>query len=413
MPLPTPAQAAIAAELARWQAELDRTARTKPSDPSREKSIRERIAALKEREKSIRPATTMVMQELPQSRETHVLIRGSHKVKGDRVTPGVPEVLHPLRAGQPLDRLGLARWLVDPRNPLVGRVIMNRIWAQYFGRGIVETSEDFGVQGEPPSHPELLAWLAKELVRQGWSQKAMHRLIVTSATYRQSSRVTPDRLERDPFNRLFSRGPRFRMEAEMVRDQALALGGLLKRTIGGPSVFPYQPDGIWFVPYSGDRWNESRGGDQYRRGLYTFWRRSAPYPAFLAFDAPSREVCCERRSRTNTPLQALATLNDPAFVQPAAALARRILAESQGTVEERAAFAFRLVLARRPRKAERDHLVALYAENLAQYRREPAAAAAIVAVGPAAQSDAGRAELAAWTVVANVLLNLDETVTKG
>jgi hypothetical protein len=327
-------------------------------------------------------------------------------------------VLHPLGAGQPPDRLGLARWLVDPRNPLVGRVIMNRIWAQYFGRGIVETSEDFGVQGEPPSHPELLAWLAKELVRQGWSQKAMHRLIVTSATYRQSSRVTPDRLERDPFNRLFSRGPRFRMEVEMVRDQALALGGLLKRTIGGPSVFPHQPDGIWAAPYSGDRWNESRGGDQYRRGLYTFWRRSAPYPAFLAFDAPSREVCCERRSRTNTPLQALATLNDPAFVQPAAALARRIIAESRGTAEDRAAFGFRLVLARRPRKAELDQLVALHAENLAQYRRDPAAAAAMAAVGPGASADAtsrntDKAELAAWTVVANVLLNLDETVTKG
>ena len=212
---------------------------------------------------------------------------------------------------------------------------MNRIWAQIFGRGIVETSEDFGIQGEPPSHPELLAWLATEFVRQGWSMKAMHRLIVTSATYRQSSRVTPDRLERDPYNRLFSRGPRFRMEAEMVRDQALAVSGLLKRTIGGPSVFPYQPDGIWFAPYSGERWTESRDGDQYRRGLYTFWRRSAPYPSFIAFDAPSREVCCERRSRTNTPLQALATLNDPAFVQPAAALAGRILDESTGTVEDR------------------------------------------------------------------------------
>ncbi len=243
----------------------------------------------------------------------------------------------------------------------------------------------------------------------------MHRLIATSATYRQSSRVTPDRIERDPFNRLFSRGPRFRMEAEMVRDQALALGGLLKRTIGGPSVFPYQPDGIWFVPYSGERWTESRAGDQYRRGLYTFWRRSAPYPAFLAFDAPSREVCVERRSRTNTPLQALATLNDPAFVQPAAALGRRIARESRGTPADRAAYGFRLVLARKPRKAELDHLVALHAENLAQYRRDPAAAAAMAAIGGANAIDDGadRAELAAWTVVANVLLNLDETVTKG
>jgi hypothetical protein len=202
------------------------------------------------------------------------------------------------------------------------------------------------------------------------------------------------------------------MEAEMVRDQALALSGLLKRTLGGPSVFPYQPDGIWFAPYSGERWNESTGGDQYRRGLYTFWRRSAPYPSFLAFDAPSREVCCERRSRTNTPLQALATLNDPAIVQPAAALARRILSESRGTTaEDRAAYGFRLVLARRPRAAELRHLVGLYAENLFQYRRDPAAAAALIASNALRAGD--QPELAAWIVVANVLLNLDETLTKG
>jgi hypothetical protein len=422
--IPTPDEAArqggIRGERARLQAELDRAAKAKPPDASRLKSIKEQIAALEKQEAAIHPATTMVMQELPQPRETHVLIRGSHNVKGDRVAPGVPAVLHPLAPGQPPNRLSLARWLVNPRNPLVGRVTMNRVWAQEFGRGIVETSEDFGVQGEPPSHPELLAWLAEELVRQDWSLKAMHRLIVTSATYRQSSRVTPDRLERDPYNRLFSRGPRFRMEAEMVRDQALALSGLLRRTIGGPSVFPYQPEGIWFAPYSSERWNESRGGDQYRRGLYTFWRRSAPYPAFLAFDAPSREVCCERRARTNTPLQALSTLNDPAFVQPAAALARRILEESQGkgTIADRAAYAFRLVLARRPRAAELRHLVALYAENLDQYRRDPAAAGKLAAEGQgrAPMIHAGgidQAELAAWTVVANVLLNLDETVTKG
>ena len=231
----------------------------------------------------------------------------------------------------------------------MGRVIMNRMWAQIFGRGIVETGEDFGVQGEPPSHPDLLDWLATEFFEQRLSLKAMQRLIVTSATYRQSSRVTPDRLEKDPYNRLFSRGPRFRMEAEMVRDQALAISGLLKQKIGGPSVFPYQPEGIWFAPYSGDRWIESRDGDQYRRGLYTFWRRSAPYPSFIAFDAPSREVCTERRSRTNTPLQALATLNDPAFVQPASALASRIVSESKGTVEDRVSYGFRLVLARQAR----------------------------------------------------------------
>jgi hypothetical protein len=206
------------------------------------------------------------------------------------------------------------------------------------------------------------------------------------------------------------------MEAEMVRDQALAVSGLLKSAIGGPSVFPYQPAGIWFAPYSNDRWTESKNGNQFRRGLYTFWRRSSPYPAFIAFDAPSREVSCERRSRTNTPLQALATLNDPAFVQPAAALARRILAESKGTIEDRAVHAFRLVLARKPLPAESIHVVELYHENLDRYRRDPAAAEATAMTGLAtiaSASDLDKAELAAWTVVANVLLNLDETLTKG
>jgi len=423
--LPTPEQIAkqaeIRAELARWQAQLDQATKASAKTQASEKEItlkpiRDKIVALKKQEAAIRPATTMVMRELPQPRATTVLVRGSHNVKGEPVSPAVPKVLHPLSPDQPPNRLGLARWLVDPRNPLVGRVIMNRLWAQDFGRGIVETSEDFGVQGEPPSHPELLAWLAKEFTRQSWSLKAMHRLIVTSATYRQSSRVTPDRLERDPYNRLFSRGPRFRMEAEMVRDQALAVSGLLKRAIGGPSVFPYQPDGIWFAPYSNDRWIESKNGNQFRRGLYTFWRRSSPYPAFITFDAPSREFSCERRSRTNTPLQALATLNDPAFVQPAAALARRILAESNGTIEDRVVHAFRLVLARKPLPAESGHLVELYHENLDRYRRDPAAAEVTAMTALATIASAGgldKAELAAWTVVANVLLNLDETLTKG
>jgi hypothetical protein len=239
---------------------------------------------------------------------------------------------------------------------------------------------------------------------------------VTSATYRQSSQVTPDRLERDPYNRWFSRGPRFRMEAEMVRDQALAVSGLLKRTIGGPSVYPYQPEGIWFVPYSSDRWTESRDGNQFRRGLYTFWRRSAPYPTFTVFDAPSREFCCERRARTNTPLQALATLNDPAFVQPAVALAQRVLTESKGTLENRARFAFRVVLARAPLSVELSHVIELYRENLESYQRDHAAAKAMVMIAPIAGQDTAsldQAELAAWTVIANVLLNLDETVTKG
>jgi hypothetical protein len=415
IPVPTALQrarlSAIRAELARWQAKLAEV--KQEGAVLRVKSISEQIDALKKQEAAVQPATTMVMQELPAPRATHVLIRGSHNVRGEPVAPGVPAVLHGLPPDAPRNRLGLARWLVDPRNPLVGRVTMNRLWAEHFGRGIVETSEDFGVQGEPPSHPELLAWLATEFVRQGWSFKAMQRLIVTSATYRQSSRATPDRLERDPYNRFLARGPRFRMEVEMLRDQALAASGILKGTIGGPSVFPYQPDGIWFTPYSSERWTESHGGDQFRRGLYTFWRRSAPYPSFVVFDAPSREVCCERRARTNTPLQALATLNDPGFVQPAAALATRIVRELKGTPEDRARAAFRLVLARKPTSAELRHLVELYQENLNDYHRHPASALELARAGPADSDGVDKAQLAAWTVVANVLLNLDETVTKS
>jgi hypothetical protein len=373
-----------------------------------------RMAALRKQEADLKITTTLVMRELPEPRATHVMIRGNHTNKGDSVSPGVPAKLHPLVPGQPAKRLALARWLVDPNNPLVGRVTMNRLWAQYFGRGFVETSEDFGAQGEPPTHPELLDWLATELIQRKWSLQAMHKLIVTSATYRQSSRTTPALYERDPFNRLLARGPRLRLEAEMVRDNVLAVSGLLNRRIGGSSVFPYQPEGVWFNPYSADKWIVSTNGDQYRRGLYTFWRRTAPYAAFMAFDAPSREVCCERRPRTNTPLQALATLNDKAFVEPAAALARRIMMEARGDDRDRAVHGFRLSVARPPSAVELDHLLALYRESVEKYRKDPAAAQAMAKSGlPEPPKELDTAELAAWTVVANVLLNLDETITKG
>jgi mono/diheme cytochrome c family protein len=389
---------------------------------------REQLAKLRQEETKIKPATTLVMRELDKPRQTFVHIRGNHTKKGDAVSPGVPAKLHPLHKGlgSPLTRLDLARWLVDPDNPLVGRVIMNRMWARYFGKGFVETSEDFGIQGDLPTHPELLDWLAVEFVGpltlpsppaggegrvRGWSLKAMHKLIVMSATYRQSSRVSPAVYERDPFNRLFARGPRFRLDAEMVRDNALAISGLLNHKVGGPSVFPYQPDGVWFNPYSADKWVTSSNGDQHRRGLYTFWRRTAPYAAFIAFDAPSREVACERRPRTNTPLQALATLNDKAFVECAAALARRMMTEAKGD-RDRAIHGFRLCVARAPTAQELDHLLALYQQNLAKYRNDPAAVKAMATNGNAVK-DVDLRELAAWTVVANVLLNLDETITKG
>jgi hypothetical protein len=396
---------AIQTEIAKLQAGLG-------PNRSDAKAVREKIAALEKQEAAVQLTTTLVMQELPTPRRTHILIRGNHKRPGDEVKPGVPAKLQALPPGQPRNRLGLARWLVSPDNPLVGRVIMNRVWAQYFGRGLVDTSEDFGIQGEPPTHPELLDWLATEWVRQGWGMKALHRIIVTSATYRQSSQVTRELYERDPFNRLFAHGPRFRMDVEMVRDNALAVSGLLQRKLGGPSVFPYQPDGVWSNPYSNDKWVVSQNGDQFRRGLYTFWRRTAPYAAFMAFDAPSREVCTERRPRTNTPLQALATLNDKAFMEPAAALARRMMVEAPDADEGRAVLGFRLCVARLPRAQEVEQLLSLYQENLEKYQSDPKAAKALAGGVPSSFKAEDITKLAAWTVVANVLLNLDETITK-
>jgi len=308
----------------------------------------------------------------------------------------------------PANRLGLARWLIDRDNPLVARVHVNRLWEQLFGRGLVETSEDFGTQGQPPSHPELLDWLAVELMDRGWSQKTLLRTIVTSATYRQASAVTPALAERDPYNRLFARGPRFRLEAEMIRDGELAASGLLSPKMHGPSVFPSQPEGIWNMPYNEDRWVESTGEDRYRRSLYTFLRRTSPYPMHTTFDATSREYCAARRVRTNTPLQALTLLNDRASFDAARALAARVA--SVRDPRSRAALAFRLVVARDPRPAELARILAYVEGERVQFARRPDAAAKVAPSPPAGQS---AADAAAWTLAANVLLNLDETVTKN
>ena len=292
--------------------------------------VREQIAALHKEIRDLHIPTALVTKERASSGRlsTSLRIRGNFMNKGENIPADVPAALPPLGSDEPPNRLGLARWIVNPRNPLTARVAVNRSWEQIFGRGIVETSEDFGTRGSPPTHPELLDWLATELVRQGWSLKALHRLIVTSSTYRQSSAVTHALLERDPNNRFLARGPRFRLDGEAIRDVALAASGLLSRKIGGPSVFPPQPEGIWSIPFNPDRWKTSLGEDRYRRGLYTFWRRSSPYPAFMIFDAPSREFCSIRRPRTNTPLQALTTLNDPGMFEMAQGLARRIVVEA-------------------------------------------------------------------------------------
>jgi hypothetical protein len=362
--------------------------------------------------------TTMVMAEMEKPRETFVLGRGDYRNRGEKVTPGVPAALPPLPPGAPPNRLGLAQWLVDPSHPLTARVAVNRFWQMYFGTGLVKTAEDFGSQGEAPSHPELLDWLATEFIASGWNVKAMQRLIVTSATYRQSSRATPQLMEIDPENRLLARGPRFRLKAELVRDNALAISGLLDGRIGGPSVFPYQPPGIWEDVAYGDAftaqtYTPSHGPDLYRRSMYTFWKRTAPPPSLVTFDAPDREKCVARRARTNTPLQALVLLNDPTYVEAARALAQRLIREAGRDAGRRIDLAFRLALCRPATPRQRQILRDLAARETMNYRRDPGAAAKLLGVGESEYDKTiDAAELAAWTTVASVILNLDETITK-
>lgn len=362
--------------------------------------------------------TAMVMAEMKTPRETFVLARGDYRYPGERVAPGVPAVLPPLPKDQPPNRLTLAKWLVHPKHPLTARVAVNRFWQLYFGVGIVKTQEDFGVQGEPPAHPELLDWLATEFVRTGWDVRAMQRLIVTSATYRQSSAVSPDLLEKDPENRLLARGPRHRLPAEMIRDTALAASGLLNGAIGGPSVFPYQPAGLWEEMAFGDgfsaqAYEQSHGLDLYRRGMYTFWKRTVPPASLATFDAPDREKCTARRALTNTPLQALVLLNDPTYVEAARALAERVLREGGRDADRRLTYAFRLATARKPTGGESRVLRQLLAAQLAAFGRDRTRALALLAVGESPRDKRlDPAEHAAWTTVASAILNLDETITK-
>jgi mono/diheme cytochrome c family protein len=369
--------------------------------------------------------SALVLQELPKPRETYIHLGGDFTRKGTTVAPGVPAVLHSLTSkGQP-NRLDLARWLVDAKNPLLGRVAVNRLWQHYFAKGLVETENDFGTQGLLPSHPELLDWLATELTgtpdaRGAWSLKALHRLIVTSATYRQSSRARPDLAERDPDNRLLARQARLRLDAEVIRDSALAVSGLLSHKFGGPSVYPPQPGGIYQFTQVASAWPTSSGDDRFRRGLYTFFKRSAPYPALLVFDAPDGNSTCTCRIRSNTPLQALTLLNDQAFLEVARGLAQRVLADGPPATAERLRFAFRLCVAREPSAAEAAILAKYHAQQLDEFRAAPDDAVALLkssapgAPGQAAPVAAGAdaPELAAWTAVARVLLNLDEFINR-
>jgi hypothetical protein len=395
------------------------------------KSERERLKTLQQELKDLNIVTTLVMAEKPghEKPSAPLRVRGAFLSPGEKVFADVPAFLPRMSESLPFNRLGLAKWLVSEDNPLTARVTVNRFWEAFFGRGIVLTSEDFGTQGEAPSHPELLDWLAMEF-RDGatgragdganpkskiqnpkWSMKAIHRLIVTSATYRQSSAFNPQSTiqnpqSSDPYNRLLARGPRFRLEAEMIRDLGLTASSLLSRKIGGPSVFPVQPEGVWTSPYSNEKWNTSTGEDRYRRSLYTFIRRTSPFPQMMTFDGTSRETCTVRRVRTNTPLQALTMLNDEGAMDNARGLAMQMLQVSG--LPARLTYGFRACLTRQPEAAELERLKALYKQQLAHFSAQPQAASKIIKD----YKPSGKAEFAALTMVANVLLNLDETVTK-
>jgi hypothetical protein len=359
---------------------------------------------------------TLVMDELAEPRPTFVLVRGAYDKKGEPVSANTPSFLPAFPSRLSTNRLGLANWLVDPGNPLTARVAVNRLWQSVFGVGLVRTTEDFGLQGESPSHPELLDWLANEFVRAGWDIKRMMKLLVMSATYRQDSRVTAELRAIDPENRLLARGPRYRLSAEMIRDQALAVSGLLLEKLGGPSVKPYHPPGLYEQVVAGSSastYVQDKGDNLYRRSLYTYWKRSVPNPAMLVFDAPFRETCTARRSRTTTPLQALNLLNDPTYVESSRFLAQRMMHEGGATPESRIQQGFRLATGREPRPTELGVLVSGWRSMEAGFRVDRSSAESLLTVGETkADPDLDAVELAAYATVASTLLNLDETITK-
>ena len=366
-------------------------------------------------EKAI-PAT-LVMEDRKEARQAHILERGEYTLAREPVESSVPEWIAPAVEGAPKNRLGLAQWLVQPNHPLTSRVTVNRYWQQFFGIGLVRTSEDFGVQGEQPSHPALLDWLAVDFVESGWDIKRFLKQIVMSSTYQQSSRVTRDKLTVDPENRLLARGPRFRLDAEVIRDQALAVSGLLIKKIGGKSVKPYQPAGLWKpVGFGGSNtavFVQDKGDKLYRRSMYTFWKRTVPPPSMATFDAPDRETCQVRRARTNTPLQALVLMNDVQFVEAARKFAERVMKEGGTSVPDQVRFAFRSVLTRRPNEFEMQSLTSTLNEYEREFSQAPEAVTKLLSSGESPRDDQlDSSQLAAWTMVTHLLLNLSETVTK-
>jgi hypothetical protein len=373
---------------------------------------RKQMADLKKDLKVLDINTAMIMRQQSAGIRpaANIRERGTYTSPGELVYADVPSALNPLPKGVTPDRLALARWLVSDDNPLTARVTANHFWEAIFGHGIVETSEDFGTQGDPPSHPELLDWLAVQFMHDGWSMKKIQRLMVTSATYRQDSRVSPELLAKDPYNKLYAHGPRFRVDAETVHDIALQESGLLSNKMFGAPVFPYQPEGVWDIPYSSEKWIESNGEDHYRRSVYTFIRRSAPYPSLVTYDAPSREFCTIRRVRTNTPLQALTSLNDPYFFDAARAMSHKLMTEGGNSVNDRIKYGFILTASRQPSSTELEKVAAYFRAEEANYRSNPDTAFKLIKAKTGSKEDA--VETAAWTMVSNVLLNTDEAITK-
>ena len=381
------------------------------------KLLQDRIAAIEQQLAAAFPAT-MIMQDMAQPRATHILNRGQYNEPTEPVAAGVPTVFPSMPKDAVANRLGFAQWLVDPAHPLTARVAVNRYWQRMFGVGVVKTSEDFGVQGELPSHPELLDWLALEFIRGAWDVKHMQRLIVTSATYRQTSHVGAAAYAHDPENRLLARGPGMRLDGEEIRDAALAVSGLLVQRLGGKSVYPYQPAGLWLElnnrPGYSKAYPVGSGEDLYRRSVYTFWKRTVPSPMLKTFDAPEREFCTIRRSRTNTPLQALLLLNGPQFVEAARNLGQRMMKDGGSTVDDQITYGFRLVTARTPERAELAVLCEAYAADLERCTSDPTVASKLLQAGDApVDGQLNQAELAAFTSVARLLLNLNEAITKG
>ncbi|MEE2641043.1 MAG: PSD1 and planctomycete cytochrome C domain-containing protein [Planctomycetota bacterium] len=384
------------------------------------KPFRDQQAAVRTRVDAVNKAipSSLIMEDRKQKRQAYVLERGEYTQQREKVDSRIPEWISPPVSGMTENRLGLAKWLVSRNHPLTSRVTVNRYWQHFFGTGIVKTSEDFGIQGERPTHPELLDWLAIDFMEHDWNVKRMHKQLVMSATYRQSSHVTPEKLRLDPENRLLSRGPRFRLDAEVIRDSALWVGGLMVEKIGGPSVKPYQPAGLWKpVGFGGSNtavFRQDKGEKLYRRSMYTFWKRTSPPPSLSTFDAPDRETCQVRRARTNTPLQALVLMNDVQFVEAARKFGERILKEGGESAKSKIEFAFRSVLTRRPSPTELQTLANVHAEAKDEFRNNPHSAAELLKIGESPTADGLDAnDLAAWTLVAHVILNLSETVTKN